>query len=180
MQENIPIQMNGLYRHFKGDYYIVNKIAVEEGTGKPVVVYTSVSTNRAFTRPLEDFMADVTDREDNVTHQVHRFELAQELKGLVNLLSTEELVNELKTRPDNPYEGCLTLEEDKDVWSVQYLLGRVVSHSATDTEEEYEEFLPVTPMCFDTFEKAKKHRETFYPNRPCIIARRVTKKITEF
>lgn len=178
--QQTPIQINGLYRHFKGNYYVVNKIATQESDGSPIVVYTSVTTNMTFVRPFEDFFADVSDRKDNVTHQVHRFELAQELKGLLSLTSTEEIVNELRTRPDNPYEGCKTLDEDEDVWSVQYLLGRVVNHPATSTEKEFDEFVPITPMAFDSLESVKKYRETFYSNRPCVIARRVTKKIKEF
>ena len=184
--QQTPIQINGLYRHFKGDYFIVNKIATQVPDGSQnsqvcqLVVYTSVTTNMTFAIPFEDFFADVSDTEGNTTHQVHRFELAQELKGLLSLTTTEELANELKNRPDNPYEGYKTLDEDEDVWSVQFLLGRVVTHPATDTEDEYEEFVPVTPAAFDSFESAKKYRETFYANRPCVIARRVTKKIKEF
>lgn len=174
------IQLNGLYRHFKGDYYIVNKLATQESDGSPIVVYTSVTTNKTFARPFEDFFSDVTNSEGNVTHQVHRFEIAQELKGLLSLTSTEELVSELKTRPDNPYEGFKTLDEDEDVWSVQYLLGRVVEKKDSKTGDSYDEFLPVTPASFDSFESAKKYRETFFSNRPCVIARRVTKKIEEF
>ena len=178
--QQTPIQINGLYRHFKGDYFIVDKLATQVPDGTPIVVYTSVTTNMTFIIPFEDFFSDVSDMEDNITHQVHRFELAQELKGLLSLTSTEELVSELKNRPDNPYEGYKTIDEDEDVWSVQFLLGRVVTHPATDTEDEYEEFVPVTPAAFDRFESAKKYRETFYANRPCVIARRVTKKIKEF
>ena len=110
-----PIQLNGLYRHFKGSYYVVNKLATNEKDKVPYVIYTDITSNQTYARPFEDFIADVSNREDNITHQVHRFELAQELKGLLSLTPTEELVNELRTRPDNPYEGFQTLEEDKDV-----------------------------------------------------------------
>ena len=178
--QHTPIQVNGLYRHFKGNYYVVDKLAKQESDGEPVVVYTSVTNGVTYTRPFEDFFANVADRKDNTTHQTHRFELASELKGLLSLTPTDELVEELRTRPDNPYEGFKTLEEDEDVWSVQYLLGHVVEHTATDTAEPYEEFLPITPMAFDSIESANKYRQTFYPNKPCVIARRVTKKIREF
>lgn len=180
MESNI-IHVNGLYRHFKGHYVIVNSIAqLESDTGKMFVVYTHASTGNTWIRPYEEFFDDVSNREDNTTHQVHRFELATEIKGLLSLTSTADIVEELKTRPDNPYEGFKTLEEDEDVWSVQYLLGRVIEHPATQTEESYEEFVPVTPMAFDSIESANKYRQTFYADRPCTIARRVTKKVKDF
>ena len=180
MTNNI-IQLNGLYRHFKGGYYLVNKIAtLESNTNEALVIYTSVTTGNTWARPYKEFFDDVTNREDNVTHQVHRFELATEIKGILSLTPTEELVNELQNRPDNPYDGFKTLDEDEDVWSVQYLLGRVVNHPATQTEKEYEEFIPVTPAAFDSIDSVKRYRETFFANRPCVIARRVTRKIEEF
>lgn len=178
---NNIIQVNGLYRHFKGDYYVVNKIAtLESDTDEALVIYTSVSTNNTWARPYNEFFDDVSDREDNTTHQIHRFELATELKGLMKLTPTNELVKELESRPDNPYDSLVKLEDDPDVWAIQYLLGRVVIHPATQTEEAYEEFLPITPMAFDSIESVKKYRETFYSNKPCIIARRVTRKVKEF
>lgn len=181
MENQNIVLVGGLYRHFKGDYYVVNKIAIlESNKDEALVIYTSVSKGNTWARPYKEFFDDVSKREDNTTHQVHRFEVATEIKGLLGLTPTHELVDELKTRPDNPYEGFKTLEEDEDVWSVQYLLGRVVEHPATQTEEAYEEFVPITPQAFETIEAAKKYRETFYVNRPCVIARRVTKKVSEF
>ena len=115
MESNI-IHVNGLYRHFKGHYVIVNSIAqLESDTGKIFVVYTHASTGNTWIRPYEEFFDDVSNREDNTTHQVHRFELATEIKGLLSLTSTADIVEALKTRPDNPYEGFKTLEEDEDV-----------------------------------------------------------------
>ena len=177
MDTMTPIQINGLYRHFKGNYYVVDKLAKKEADEEPMVVYTSVSTGATFIRPLEEFFSDVSDRPDNKTHQVTRFELAQEIKGLLSFTDTADLVEELKKRPDNPYEGFKTLEEDEDVWSVRYILGRVIEHSATENSEAFEEFVPITPQAFETLEAVKKYRSTFYPNRPCVIARRVTKKV---
>lgn len=180
MVNNI-IQINGLYRHFKGDYYIVNKLAMlESNIDEALVIYTSVSTNNTWARPYIEFFDDVSGRSDNVTHQAHRFELATELKGLMKFTPTEELVRELESRPDNPYDSLVKLEDDSDVWSVQYLLGRIVVHPATQTKDSYEEFVPITPMAFDSIESVNKYRETFYSNRPCTIARRITRKLKDF
>ena len=173
------ISINTLYRHFKGGYYLVEKVAKNESDGQPVVVYTSVTSGMTFIRPYEDFFADVSNREDNITHQIHRFEVASEIKGLLKLTPTAELVEELETREDSPYEGCKTLEEDENIWAVQYLLGRVVERIDPKTNDTYEEFAPLTLATFDTPESAKKYRERCYPNRPAVLARRITKKVSE-
>lgn len=65
------------------------------------------------------------------------------------------------------------------MWSVQYLLGRVTTSHDYNTESDYEEFIPVTLLTFDTLEAAKAYRDKCYANRPCVIARRVTKKVVE-
>lgn len=177
---NDIIQVNSLYRHFKGDYYLVNRIAQMESNSEDImVVYTSVTTGITFIRPYSEFFDLVTDREDNITHQTHRFELANELKNLLSLVNTAELVEELKTRGDNPFESCKPLNEDEDVWNVQFIVGRVVENK-NDKGEVYTEFLPLTPSVFGTLEEARKYRDRFYSNRPAVIARRVVRKVEEF
>lgn len=178
--EDKVVVVNTLYRHFKGGYYLVEKVARNESDGSPVVIYTSVVTGQTFIRPYDEFFTDITDREDNTTHQVYRFEPASEIKGLLRLTPTSELVAELETRADSPYEGYKTVEEDENVWNVQYLIGRVVEKANPDTGETYEEFAPLTLATFDTPEAAKRYRDRCYPNRPAILARRVTRKIAEF
>lgn len=177
--EDKVVVVNILYRHFKGDYYLVEKVATNESDGRSLVIYTSTTTGMSYVRPYEEFFDVVSDREDNVTHQVYRFEPANEIKGILKLTSTSDLVKELETRADNPYEGIKTLEEDENVWSVQFLLGRLVNRTDSKTGEEYEEFLPLTPLAFDTIESAKTYRDRCYANKPCIIARRVTKRVIE-
>lgn len=177
--EDKVVVVNTLYRHFKGDYYLVEKVAKNESDGSALVIYTSVVTGQTFVRPYDEFFTDISDREDNKTHQVYRFEPASEIKGLIKLIPTSELVDELETREDSPYESCKKLNDDENVWNVQYLIGRVVEKADPNTGENYEEFVPLTLAAFDTPESAKKYRERCYPNRPAILARRVTRKIAE-
>lgn len=47
-----------LYKHFKGDTYICRGFAFEEKTENEVVIYSSVTTGRIYTRPLSDFFAE--------------------------------------------------------------------------------------------------------------------------
>lgn len=178
--ENKVIIVNTLYRHFKGNYYLVEKLARKEEDGSAVVVYTSVVTGQTYIRPYDDFFTDVSNREDNVTHQVYRFEPASEIKGILKLTPTSELVEELETRSDNPYESCVKLEEDENVWEVRYLLGRIVDKWDAPTQQRVDEFVPLTMATFDSPESAKKFKEQCFPNRPAVLARRIIRKITEF
>lgn len=178
-EANKAIIVNTLYRHFKGNYYLVEKLARNESDGEASVVYTSVVTGQTFIRPYDEFFTDVSDREDNVTHQVYRFEPASEIRSLLKLTPTNELVEELETRADSPYESCKKIEDDENVWEVRYLLGRVVETFDRTTESPVEEFKPLTMATFDTIESAKKYKEQCYPNRPAVLARRVIRKIIE-
>lgn len=179
MEENKLVLVNTLYRHFKGNYYLVEKIAKKEEDGSDVIIYTSVATGETFVRPYNDFFTDVSEREDNVTHQVHRFEPANEINGLLNLIPTSDIVKELELRADNPYEGCKKIEEDENVWEVRFLLGRIVVTYDPKLEKQVEEFKPLTLATFETEELAKKYKNRCFPERPVVMARRIIRKIGE-
>lgn len=171
------IQVNGLYRHFKGCYVVVNNVATIESTKEPCVVYTHVDTHETWVRPLSEFFADVSDREDNVTKQVHRFESAEDLND-TSALTTQKLVEALEKRPDNPYDGIKKLEEDEDVWDIQYMIGKVVSTPSEEDDEAYNyEFIPYVPSGFSTYKEASDYRDRHYVHKPCTIVRRVIRKV---
>lgn len=169
----------GLYRHFKGGYYIVDKVAEYESGGE-CVVYSSADTHRAFVRPLSEFLEDVSDRKDNVTHQKQRFEPVKEVESIISLIPTQTLLDEISKRPDNPYEGIKKIEEDADIWDVSFIVGRVVEEINPETHDAVEVLRPVTPISFGSFDEAVSYRNKYYANSPCVIARRITKKIVEF
>lgn len=53
------LNVNGLYRHFKGGFYIVKEIAQLESSpdeDNKMVVYTSVETGKTWLRPLNQFL----------------------------------------------------------------------------------------------------------------------------
>lgn len=175
------LNINGLYRHFKGGFYIVNCLALLESDpneNDPMVVYTSVETGKTWLRPLSQFSDDVSDREDNITGQTHRFELATEIKGLMSFMSTEDLLTELEKRQDNPYDSIKKLEEDEDVLNVEYLLGRIITRTSTDGEP-YEEFIPIALNTFESYQSAKGYAESHFPNTDAVISRRVIRKCSE-
>lgn len=76
------IKIKGIYKHFKGDYYLVEDIATHSETREQYVVYRQLyGENKLFIRPL-DMFASLVDKEKypNV-NQKYRFEL-QDIKSV--------------------------------------------------------------------------------------------------
>ena len=70
------LEIGKMYRHFKGNYYLVLDIASHSETSETYVVYKALyGDNKTYIRPLEMFLekADKT-RPDNITGQEFRFE----------------------------------------------------------------------------------------------------------
>lgn len=171
------VKVNALYRHFKGGFYRVLAIAKTEKDGQEVVVYQSITSGTAFTRPLEEFFTDVASRPDNVTGQTFRMELASSVFELLKFAHTGELVAELNSREDNPYSGHTSNDEKENIWSSEYLLGKLIKHEATETEQEYTEFYPLPVRTFDTLDRAKGYCSAFALPKDTVIARRVIRKV---
>ena len=74
MQE---LKINGIYKHYKGDLYIVEDVAYHSETQEKLVVYRALyGDNRLWVRPYEMFLEEV-----NKNNQKYRFEL-QEIKSV--------------------------------------------------------------------------------------------------
>ncbi|MFZ5354629.1 MAG: DUF1653 domain-containing protein [Bacillota bacterium] len=73
MENNI--QPKRIYRHFKGNYYIIEAVGKDANTEKELVIYRNIyDYSGVWVRTLEDFISDIDpDREDNVTGQTKRF-----------------------------------------------------------------------------------------------------------
>ena len=73
MQE---LKINRVYRHFKGDYYIVIDIANHSETGEQYVLYRKLyGDGSLWIRPINMFLSEVDhDKYPNVD-QKYRFEL---------------------------------------------------------------------------------------------------------
>lgn len=65
------VKIKGVYRHYKGDYYLVEDIALDCETKEPLVIYRALyGDGILWLRPLKDFIKEV-----NKENQKYRFEL---------------------------------------------------------------------------------------------------------
>jgi len=67
----MELKIKGIYRHFKGDYYLVEDVAFHSETGEKMVVYRALyGDNKLWVRPYNMFIEEVVGKS-----QPHRFEL---------------------------------------------------------------------------------------------------------
>lgn len=79
MQE---LKIKGVYKHFKGDYYLVEDIAKDSETQKEMVVYRRLYGNGdLWIRPKEMFLSEVDHEKYPNVKQKYRFEL-QNIKSV--------------------------------------------------------------------------------------------------
>lgn len=78
----MELKNHGVYKHFKGDYYIVEDIAIHSETEEKYVVYRALyGTNELYIRPMEMFLSKVDKQKYPKVKQEYRFEL-QNIKSV--------------------------------------------------------------------------------------------------
>ena len=76
------VQIGRVYRHFKGNYYFVENVALDSETQERVVIYKPLYPRQdsgIWVRRENMFLEEIPERPDNITGQKHRFELVEEL-----------------------------------------------------------------------------------------------------
>ena len=75
MQE---LKIGRVYRHFKGDYYLVEGVANDSETGLPFVIYRKLyGAGSLWLRPLELFLSPVDREKYPDAPQDYRFQLVE-------------------------------------------------------------------------------------------------------
>lgn len=76
------IKIKGIYKHFKGDYYIVEDIAINSETNEKMVIYRALyGENTLYARPYDLFISKVDKEKYPNMDQEYRFEL-QNIKSI--------------------------------------------------------------------------------------------------
>lgn len=79
MQE---LKIHGIYRHFKGDYYIVEGVGIHSETKEKYVIYRGLyGENELYIRPYDMFLSKVDKQKYPKVKQEYRFEL-QEINSI--------------------------------------------------------------------------------------------------
>ncbi len=69
-------KLKGIYRHFKGNLYLLEDVIYHSESGEKMVAYRALyGDNRLWCRPYEDFFSEVDHEKYPNAEQKYRFEL---------------------------------------------------------------------------------------------------------
>lgn len=72
----MEVKIKGIYKHFKGNYYIVEDIGMHTETEDMCVIYRALyGDNKLYIRPIDMFLSKVDKEKYPDIEQEYRFEL---------------------------------------------------------------------------------------------------------
>lgn len=78
------VKIGKVYRHFKGNYYYIEDIALDSENKERIVIYKPIydrQDSKIWVRPEKMFLEEIdVNRPDNITGQKYRFELVREIE----------------------------------------------------------------------------------------------------
>ena len=77
------VKIGKVYRHFKGNYYFVENVALDSENKERMVVYKAIydrPDSQIWVRPEKMFLEEIPERPDNITGQKHRFEIVNDIE----------------------------------------------------------------------------------------------------
>ena len=78
------VKIGKIYRHFKGNYYYIEDVALDSETQERVVIYKPIydrKDSKIWVRRECMFLEKIDEtRKDNITGQRYRFELVEDLE----------------------------------------------------------------------------------------------------
>lgn len=78
----MEVLVGRIYKHYKGDYYIGENIAIHSETGEKMVIYRALyGDGKVYARPYSMFVEKI-----NKGNQEYRFQL-QEINSVVNKIN---------------------------------------------------------------------------------------------
>ena len=70
------VKIHGVYKHFKGDYYLVEELGMHSETQETMVIYRHLYGDGTLCiRPIESFLSEVDHEKYPNVKQKYRFEL---------------------------------------------------------------------------------------------------------
>lgn len=76
---NRELKIHGVYRHFKGNLYLVEDIIYHSETGEKMVAYRALyGEGKLWCRPYDEFLSEVNHTKYPDIGQKYRFELVEE------------------------------------------------------------------------------------------------------
>lgn len=100
------VQLGQVYRHFKGDYYLVEALARDSETNEPCVIYRKLyGDGGLWVRPLDMFLSPVDREKYPDAGQTYRFEL-QTIPSRAGHRGTPPSIHAKKTQE---FDSCVFL-----------------------------------------------------------------------